>query len=86
MQTVTHNLVTDIVEALTQAVAESATWQTHLDEHERDICLSWAAQRFTHAIKQTHTHALGQLRTVNELMGRSEIHRADVIKAILGEA
>jgi hypothetical protein len=85
VRTVTHNLVTDITEALITSLGETAAWQTNLDDDEKHICLTWAARQFDSAIRQARTHALAQLRTVNDLVGRPEITRSDVIKAVLGE-
>ncbi len=86
MATTTRNLASDIVEALVISVSETAAWQTNLNEAERQQCLEWAAKRFDSAIQGERTHVLGELRTVNQIMGQHEITRADVIRAILGEA
>ncbi len=86
MPTVTRDTITDIVEALANYVNETTTWQSNLSEAQRQQCLEWAAKRFTSALQQERTHVLGELRTVNQIMGQHEITRADVIAAILGEA
>jgi hypothetical protein len=86
MAIVTHSITTDITEALVTSIGEVAAWQTNLNEEERQQCIEWATKRFDSAIKGERTHVLGELRTVNQMLGQHEITRADVIAAILGDA
>ena len=84
MKTTTRKINQEITDAMLCILAENLTWQTNLNDAEREQCIAWATARLESTLSQGYTGVLGQLRTVNVLLGQNEICRSDVIRAVLG--
>ena len=80
-----RNSTTYAAEELRVDLVRDMSWQTNLEDPERERCLAWAADRFEQCVSQARTQARSTLRTVNEILGKPDMNRADVINAFLGE-
>ncbi len=85
-KTATKKRAAVVTEEMLLALVADMSWQTNLNHAERERCLDWATNRFERCACQAQAEARGQLRLVNELLGRPDLDRADILTAFLGEA